>query len=265
MTIAGAPSDAAALAKVPRLSRSERYLVLAFAVLASTAAWASVYQRRTMQDMSSVGAITFLLVWLTMMAAMMLPSVTPVAALWLRAIRKNSSGAKKWMRTLSFLGGYIAVWGSAGLLFLVLLPVTDRVASAGYGHLLAAAVFTVAGAYELSKFKRSCLSHCRSPLGFLMKYATFGRRLRNIRVGAHHGLFCLGCCGGLMLVLIPLGLMNVGAMGLVAATVLAEKTWRRGELLSKLVGVAMLAAAVAVLFVPHLVAPGLVSEMKMQM
>jgi predicted metal-binding membrane protein len=75
----------------------------------------------------------------------------------------------------------------------------------------------VAGLYQLTPFKDVCLRHCRSPLMQLLHYANFKRRWRDLRVGLHHGLYCVGCCWGLMAVLIAVGSMNVAAMAALAA------------------------------------------------
>jgi predicted metal-binding membrane protein len=73
-----------------------------------------------------------------------------------------------------------------------------------------------------------------------------------VRAGAHHGGYCLGCCWGLMLILVAVGVMNVAAMVGLAAVVLLEKTWRWGPALGRLAGIAALALALAVLWFPWL-------------
>ena len=95
-------------------------------------------------------------------------------------------------------------------------------------HIMAVAVFAVCGVYQLSSLKDRCLAHCRSSLGLLLHYGSYGGRLRDLRVGAHHGGYCLGCCWGLMVILIAVGVMNVAAMVGLAALVLIEKVWRWG-------------------------------------
>ena len=121
---------------------------------------------------------------------------------------------------------------------------------------MAVAVFAVCGIYQLSSFKDRCLAHCRSPLALLLHYGSYRGRLRDLRVGVHHGGYCLGCCGGLMLILIAVGVMNVAAMIGLAALVLIEKIWSRGLMAGRLAGVAALALAVATIWLPWL-APGL--------
>ena len=93
---------------------------------------------------------------------------------------------------------------------------------------MAVAVFAGAGIYQLSPLKDRCLAHCRSPLGLLPHCGSYRGRTRDLRVGAHHGGYCLGCCWALMVILIALGVMNVAAMVGLAALVLIEKLWRWG-------------------------------------
>jgi predicted metal-binding membrane protein len=131
--------------------------------------------------------------------------------------------------------------------------VNDRPA---WATAVAVAVFTACGVYQLTPLKSRCLKHCRSPLSLLLHYGSYQGSLRDVRAGAHHGAWCLGCCWSLMALFVVLGVMNVAAMVVLAAVVLAEKLWVHGELLARAVGVAALALAVAVIWVPEL-APGL--------
>src|SRR5580693_4256578 len=104
----------------------------------------------------------FLLLWMVMMAAMMLPSVAPLAPMG------TGMGMGPSTRT---------VWS-------------------------AAVILAVAGLYQFSPVKARCLKHCRSPLGFLLHFGNYSGRLRDVRVGAYHGAYCVGCCWSLMLILV---------------------------------------------------------------
>jgi predicted metal-binding membrane protein len=123
-------------------------------------------------------------------------------------------------------------------------------------HVMAVAVFGVVGVYQLSSLKDRCLAHCRSPLGLLLHYGSYRGRSRDVRVGVHHGAYCLGCCWGLMAILIAVGVMNVAAMIGLAALVLVEKVWKWGPAAGRIAGSAVLALAVATIWLPWL-APGL--------
>ena len=117
-------------------------------------------------------------------------------------------------------------------------------------------VFAGVGLYQLTPLKFRCLDHCRTPLGHMMHYASFRGPLRHFNAGAHHGLFCLGCCWALMVLMVAFGVMNIWAMVGLAAVIALEKLWRHGDRLAKATGAASLIFAVVVIFQPG-VAPGL--------
>lgn len=204
----------------------------------------------------------FLLMWVAMMAAMMFPSVAPIAILWTRAIRGRSQGAAMLGRMASFLGGYLLAWTGYGLLAFAALLGTERLVelSPEGAKWLGVGIFAVGGFYQLTPLKDACLRHCRSPMMSLLHYGNFKGRTRDLRVGVHHGLYCVGCCWGLMLVLVAVGVMNIAAMAALAAVIFLEKLWRHGRGLSRAIGVAFLAIAVLVPFYPSLL-PGLRSTM----
>ncbi|MFF9408145.1 DUF2182 domain-containing protein [Streptomyces anandii] len=93
-----------------------------------------------------------------------------------------------------------------------------------------------------------------------MRYASYRPRMRDLRVGLHHGAYCVGCCWALMVVLVPLGVMNIAAMAGLAALIFLEKFWYRGPQLARVAGVAFLTLAVLALFQDWLL-PGLQSSM----
>lgn len=200
----------------------------------------------------------FLAMWVAMMAAMMFPSVAPVAILWSRSIRGRSQGLTRTWRLVTFVTGYLAAWTGYGLLAFAALLGTQRLvdASPQGAKWLGVGIFAVAGLYQLTPLKDACLRHCRSPVMALLHYANFKGSGRDFRVGVHHGLYCVGCCWGLMLVLVAVGVMNAAAMASLAVVIFLEKLWKRGELLTRIVGVAFLGIALLAPFYPWLL-PGL--------
>ncbi|MGW6647389.1 DUF2182 domain-containing protein [Streptomyces iakyrus] len=200
----------------------------------------------------------FLLLWVTMTAAMMLPSMAPVALTWVRAIGRRTSGWSRTGRTVEFLGGYLMVWTAFGLLAYAALNLTGDLVGdhPAVGRWIGAAAFLVAGLYQLGPLKNVCLRHCRDPMGQLVRYSGFRQPARDLRVGLHHGAYCVGCCAGLMVVLVPLGVMNVAAMAGLAVVIFVEKLWSRGPLLAGVVGVVFLVLAVLAPFQDWLL-PGL--------
>jgi predicted metal-binding membrane protein len=250
-------------AEAPRLGADARQMLpawIAFLALA-VIAWAVTISQARGMDMGTgtmgLALPAFLAIWVVMMAAMMFPSVAPVAIMWVKSIRGLSSGALRAWRMTSFTAGYLLAWAAFGVFAFAVLTVVDRVLGVhpSAGRWIGAGVFAVAGVYQLTPLKDVCLRHCRSPIGQLLHYGGFRGPAKDLRVGGHHGLFCVGCCWGLMIVLVAVGVMNVGVMVALAAVIGLEKMWRRGELLARVVGGVFLVLAVAVLFFPGL-APG---------
>jgi predicted metal-binding membrane protein len=200
-----------------------------------------------------LGFGSFVLIWAVMMTAMMLPSVTPFASLYTRSFSDN-----RGLRLAALTSGYLLVWSLAAIPAFGLAWLADR-ALAGHPTVataLAFAIFAACGLYQLTPVKYRCLTRCRSPLGFVLKFGSYRGRLRDLRVGLYHGSFCLACCWGLMALLVAFGLMNLAAMIVLAGIVLLEKISPWGYRVSRVVGVAALALAVIVIFEPGL-APGL--------
>jgi predicted metal-binding membrane protein len=157
-----------------------------------------------------------------MMAAMMLPSLSPTLALYARMTRRRGID-----RVLLFSGGYLLVWGAAGALAYGVYAA----GSALFGHVgsaVAAGVVALAAVYLLTQWKDACLGKCRGPLGFLLGSWRDGRR-GALEMGSRHALWCLGCCWALMAALFALGIMSLAWMAVVAALIAIEKTlpWRR--------------------------------------
>ncbi|MBW5481811.1 DUF2182 domain-containing protein [Streptomyces bambusae] len=204
----------------------------------------------------------FLLLWVTMMAAMMLPSMAPVAITWVRGIGRQSSGWARAVRTVEFMGGYLVVWTAFGLLAYAALALTGALVEdhPTAGRWIGSVAFLLAGLYQLGPLKYVCLRHCRDPMSHLMHYAGFRPPARDLRVGVHHGAYCVGCCAGLMAVFVPLGVMNVAAMAGLAVVIFVEKLWSRGPLLARIVGVTFLVLAVLAPFQDWLL-PGLQGSM----
>ena len=240
---------------VPSLRRLTPHAAVLLLLAAS--AWLIVVgaarEMAGMTGTAGLGLLKFEGMWALMMAAMMLPSVAPVASMYQRSIRTNRT-----LRLAGFTGGYLVAWLAAGvpayfLTGLVALLVDGDPTRA---TVVAVVVFGTCGVYQLTPLKSRCLRHCRSPLSLLLRYGNYRGPLRDVRAGAHHGAYCLGCCWSLMALFVVIGVMNVAAMVVLAAVVLAEKLWVRGEVVARLVGVAALVLAVSVIWFPEL-APGL--------
>jgi predicted metal-binding membrane protein len=231
-------------------------------VLAGLAWWSTLGNSRDMSGMvqgfAQVGtampfdmsALLFMSMWVTMMVAMMFPTIAPIVLLHRMVVRKRGEGL---LPTAAFAGGYLVIWSVVGLLPLALL-IGFRDVSDGSTWVprVGGVVLVLAGGYQFTRWKDTCVRACRSPLTFLATH-NFGTGARGaFRAGASHGLYCLGCCWALMTVLLVVGLMNLAWMAGIAAVFLAEKNWRHGIGLTKLVGVAVLAFGIGVLAHPAL-------------
>jgi predicted metal-binding membrane protein len=234
---------------------------IAVAALAAVAWAVTVMLARKMGNgpgTMGLALVPFLGLWVVMMTAMMLPSVAPVAVLWSRLISGASAGAGRVVRMSAFLAGYLLTWAGAGVVAFAALAGAGRLLAASpvAAKWLGAGIFIAAGVYQLTPWKDWCLRRCRSPIGALMYYLGFQGRSRDVRVGLHHGATCAGCCWGLMIVLIAVGVMNVAVMAAVAAVILVEKLWRYGKPFGQAVGVVLVAAGVLAIWFPWLL-PGL--------
>jgi predicted metal-binding membrane protein len=162
------------------------------------------------------------------------------------------------MRMSLFLSGYLLAWAACGAVAFAALAGARRLvmASPTAAQWLGVAIFIAAGTYELTPWKDWCLRHCRSPIGAFMYYVGFRGRGRDLRVGLHHGATCVGCCWGLMIVLIAVGVMNVAVMAALAVVIFAEKLWRYGKPLGQAAGMVLVAIGVLAIWFPWLL-PGL--------
>lgn len=185
---------------------------------------------------------------------MMFPSVAPMALLWIRSMSARSRTRDRVVGVALFLGGYLCAWTGFGAVVYFALVGTGKLAN--YSPVTfqwaRVSIFALAGIYQLTPLKRACLRHCRTPIGSLFQYASYKGPTRDIRVGIHHGIYCVGCCWGLMIILIAVGAMNIPVMVALAGVIFVEKIWRYGQIVSCLVGVSLLVVAVLVTFVPSL-------------
>jgi predicted metal-binding membrane protein len=228
-------------------------IVLAALAWAGTIAWASSRDMSAMPGTMGLGLGEFVAMWALMMAAMMLPSVWPFVAVYERTIRAHRVG-----RLSGLAAGYLLAWAIAGVIAYGITWVFGELAEdrPGVAHVVAMCAFVTLGIYQLTPFKFRCLNHCRSPLAHLLHYTSFKGPFRDVRAGVDHGLYCLGCCWALMLVLLAFGVMNLWATIVVAIIIAVEKVSRHGEAFARVVGVSALIYAGLVAIEPSF-APGL--------
>jgi predicted metal-binding membrane protein len=198
----------------------------------------------------------YVTVWVTMMAAMMFPSVAPTVLMYdrLRAgHRARGKGAPR-NATALFVGGYLCVWTGAGLAAYGLFEVV-RALDPGFiawdeaGRYVTGGVIVGAAVYQMTPLKQACLVKCRSPMMFLAERWRHGQR-GGLELGVRHGAWCLGCCWALMAALFAVGVMSLGWMALIAACIAGEKLLPWPAAARTTVAVLLLALGLGVALVP---------------
>jgi predicted metal-binding membrane protein len=239
-------------------ARTRLGLIALLFALAGIGWWWTVDRMRGMDNgpwtgLGSVG--WFLGIWVVMMGAMMLPSVSPTVALYSRMTRARSG-----VEPVLFVLGYLVTWAAAGAAAYAVAVAGGRIGGdvltwARAGRWVAAATLAAAAAYELTPLKDVCLRKCRSPLGLLLGSWRDGRP-GALRMGLVNGGWCIGCCWALMASFFALGIMSVVWMAIAAGLIAIEKTlpWRRVAVYGT-AGM-LLALGVLLLTVPDIV-PGL--------
>jgi predicted metal-binding membrane protein len=228
---------------VGRISIRDRTLVLVGLAGLSLLAWLYLFYLVGMMERMPAGmamvepqlrswtaaeALLCFVMWAVMMAGMMLPSAAPMILIFSETHRKRASQGQPIVSTGLFVLGYLVVWTafslfataaqwglqSTALLSPTLLKSTSP--------LLGGAILIAAGLFQWTDLKRRCLTHCRSPLNFLLNDWRDGR-VGAFVMGLRHGLFCLGCCWALMGLLFVTGVMNLLWVALIGGFVLLEK------------------------------------------
>jgi predicted metal-binding membrane protein len=254
------------------MARQRRAILLALLAL-SAVSWAVVlWQAATMRpaaggmasgmaggaDGLTMGmtAPIFLATWVVMMAAMMLPSAAPMILMFDAIQAGKARQGRSSVPTSVFVSGYLVVWAAFGVVAFGAALLAGRLSDASPDLAMIApriggAVIIAAGIYQLTPLKQACLSKCRTPTQFILTSWRDGLA-GAFRMGLGHGAYCLGCCWLLFVILFPLGIMNIAAMGVVALLVLAEKALPVGRRLGQLVGVALIAVGLAIVLLPGL-------------
>lgn len=254
----------------------ERYLILALLLLLTAAAWAFLlWAPLPMRNSASTGltmglsSSLFLAIWVVMMMAMMFPSAAPMILMFSRIYagkRQNQLGGRTFVPTWIFVSAYLLIWVLFGVAaYIVALAVealSQRWTWLGQNAaIIGGILLIIGGLYQLSPLKEVCLTKCRTPLGFILGSWRSGY-WGSFRMGLEHGLYCLGCCWLLFVILFPLGIMNVAAMAVLALLIYAEKILPWGDRIAKLAAVALIAYGVLVVAVPGML-PSMSAPMPM--
>jgi predicted metal-binding membrane protein len=195
-------------------------------------------------------ALVFVAGWTVMTIAMMLPTSLPLITMFEKVVRKR---ADRTLLVLLLLAGYVGIWA----LFGAAAHTGDRAVHAAVGqfhwlednsYVIGAGTLVVAGAYQFTPLKYMCLDKCRSPLSFITQHWSGGNeRWQALKLGVHHGIFCVGCCWSLMLLMFAVGVGNIGVMLVLGGVMAVEKNMPWGRQLSAPLGVLLLVAGGALL------------------
>lgn len=218
--------------------RRERTLIVALLLILTIASWLIlIWQSSTVNGMGmgltmGMGAALFLAIWAVMMIAMMFPSAAPMILAFARAQRDRHSSDVIFTPIWIFVGGYLLIWILfGGLSYLGALASSWLAQQVPWIAMNAAriggGILVLAGLYQLTPLKRTCLAKCRAPQGFIL-HSWHDGFLGSIRMGLEHGISCLGCNWLLFLLLFPLGIMNIAAMVLLTSLIFVEKVFPVG-------------------------------------
>jgi predicted metal-binding membrane protein len=191
----------------------------------------------------------FVVGWALMIVAMMLPTSIPLVATFGMLVRRRR---RPRLLVGLVIVGYVATWTAVGLAAWVgdrgIHAAVDAIPwLAANPQIVLAATFAVAGLYQFSPLKYRCLDECRSPLGFVMnRWQGTAERREALRMGVAHGLFCVGCCWSLMLVMFAVGLGSLAWMLVLGVVTAVEKNATWGRRLSRPLGVVLLLAGLSV-------------------
>jgi predicted metal-binding membrane protein len=237
-------------ARVSALPKPVSAAIIVALLACAAAAWLLTLRQSASMGMGGVAMMDagiFLVTWVVMMVAMMFPAVAPMVLAHASVIRSRGEGI---LPTVAFVAGYLVVWAAAGLIPLAAIQVLGSSIAmpfSGWLPRLSGAVIVLAGVYQFTPLKNTCLRACRSPLGFMMTHDFGGGAPAAASAGMSHGLYCLGCCWALMAVLAVVGLMNVAWMAAFAVIFFLEKNWRGGVPLSQAVGLACIIGGIVVI------------------
>ena len=222
-----------------------RAVLVAAAATGWLAAWA-VFAGTTLlmphrHEPSAPAFLAATTMWLTMVVAMMMPTVLPWITAYAELVTPPGNGPS-WRAIGAFTAGYLVVWALYALAAAALQMALMRIgllAGDRIGPALGGVVLLAAGAFQFAPLKGACLAHCRNPLSYFLARWHNGP-IGGLRLGLSHGAYCLGCCWLVMLTALAMGVMNLTWMAVLTAVVALEQLAPAGVRLGRGFGVALL-------------------------
>ena len=186
--------------------------------------------------------------WVVMMIGMMTPSAAPAILIYARIARQAVAQGRPFASTAWFAGGYLLAWIAFSFAATAAQWALQREAlltpmMVATSNMLGGVVLILAGLYQWTPLKGACLSHCQSPFTFIVSHGGFrGDTAGSLSLGWRHGLYCVGCCWALMLLLFVLGVMSLFWIAALAILVLLEKVIPPGRIAARIAGLGFIAA-----------------------
>jgi len=245
----------------PHPLRVQRDLILALLILLAALSWGYLWWQASVMDMARTMSATmgmaaplFVAVWVVMMVAMMFPTAAPMILVFHRVQATRGRGNSAFVSTWIFVAGYMMVWTAAGVAAYAAAAAGEWLAiraelSPGALGRIGGAILILAGLYQLSPLKRVCLSKCQTPLGFVVTSWREGW-VGALRMGIAHGLYCLGCCWLLFVILFPLGMMNIAALATITLLIFVEKSHQAGQRAAQMAALLLIIYGAAVMARP---------------
>lgn len=199
----------------------------------------------------------FIASWTAGMAAMMFPAIVPMVLLYNKIITNKQSDSSPEiiqlkfpysLKVILFVGMYLVIWAITGLVLLlgwsVPMSIIVSVPANNNIGIIFGSILIISGIYQFTPLKNKCIGYCESPLSFFMRRWKSGIS-GAIKMGAYHGLYCLGCCWPYFLIMVALGWMNLLWMGLFATIIFGEKMWSKGIWIARGVGIALIVLGIS--------------------
>jgi predicted metal-binding membrane protein len=236
----------------------ERNLILASLLVLAAVAWAVLALQGAGTDEMSLtmgmSAPLFMALWIVMMVAIMFPTAVPMILMFARIYNTRRERGQTFVPTWVFTCAYLLVWSATGIAAYAIAVGGDAAADESTWVMdnaprFGGGLLIMAGIYQLSPLKYVCLNKCRTPMSFVLSSWKDGYR-GAFRMGLEHGVYCLGCCWLLFLILFPLGMMNIIVLAAITALIFAEKSLRVGQQVARAAALALVVYGALVVFEP---------------
>jgi predicted metal-binding membrane protein len=239
----------------------QRNAILGLLFALAATAWALLVWQSAGLDMAPASLTMglrgslFITIWVVMMVAMMFPTATPMILTFHRVQAEKQRRGEAFVSTWVFVTAYMLVWTLAGIIAYVGALAAETVAAGAALSTAAAgriggAILVAAGLYQITPLKDLCLSKCRTPVTFIMTSWRDGFA-GALRMGLLHGVYCLGCCWLLFVILFPLGIMNIATMAVITLVIFAEKTLSWGRRAASVTAAALVVYGAVVVAAPQ--------------